>query len=127
MSRRAEPSTVLVVDDDADLRELTATYLQAHGYRTRTAANGFEALAVLKRDRPSALVVDLQMPLMNGAQLHRRLQRQPSRARIPFILISGAINAIEIGRALGVTAVLPKPFDLTGLLAALARCCPQPG
>jgi CheY-like chemotaxis protein len=126
MSRRTEPSTVLVVDDDADLRELTATYLQAHGYRTRTAANGFEALTVLKRDTPSALVVDLQMPLMNGAQLRRQLQKRPDRARIPFILISGAINAIEIGRALGVTAVLTKPFELAGLLSALASCCPQP-
>jgi CheY-like chemotaxis protein len=124
---RTERSTVLVVDDDADLRELTATYLQAHGYRTRTAANGFEALAVLKRDRPSALVVDLQMPLMNGAQLHRRLQRQPGRAGIPFILVSGATNAEEVGRSLGVTAVLLKPVNPAGLLTALAKCCPKHG
>ena len=66
------------------------------------------------------------MPLMNGAQLRRQLQKQPDRASIPFILISGAINAIEVGRALGVTAVLTKPFELAGLLSALARCCSQP-
>jgi CheY-like chemotaxis protein len=121
---RLKRSTVLVVDDDADLREMTATYLQAHGYRTRTAANGLEALAVVKRDRPSALVVDLQMPLMNGVQLRRQLQRQPDGAAIPFILISGATNAEEVGRALGVTAVLAKPFEQSGLLMALAMCCP---
>jgi CheY-like chemotaxis protein len=125
--RRTRRSTILVVDDDADMRELTATYLQAHGYRTRTAANGVEALAVLKRDRPSVLVVDLQMPLMNGVQLHRRLKRQRGRAGIPFILISGASNAEEVGRALGVTAVLPKPLNPTRLLTALAGCCPNNG
>jgi CheY-like chemotaxis protein len=126
MSRK-EGSTVLVVDDDADIREMMALYLHAHGYRTRTAANGFEALAVLKHDRPSAIVVDLQMPVMNGAQLHRQLQQQPDSAAIPFILLSGAIDADDIGRALGVTAVLPKPLDPMGLLTALARYCPKHG
>jgi CheY-like chemotaxis protein len=80
---RLKRSTVLVVDDDADLREMTATYLQAHGYRTRTAANGLEALAVVKRDRPSALVVDLQMPLMNGAQLAVSCNGSPTVPRFP--------------------------------------------
>lgn len=124
---RAARSTVLVVDDDADMREMTATYLQSYGYRIRTAANGVEALAVLKRDRPSALIVDLQMPVMDGAQLHHQMQRQPGRANIPFILVSAAANAEEVGRALGATAVLIKPFDPPGLLTALATCCPQHG
>jgi two-component system, NtrC family, response regulator GlrR len=119
-----ERSTVLVVDDDAGMLEMMAIYLHAHGYRIRTAANGLEALADMKRNRPSALVVDLQMPLMNGAQLYDQLQRQPDGAAIPFILISGASNAVEVGRALGVTAVLAKPFDLFGLLTTLSAYCP---
>jgi CheY-like chemotaxis protein len=125
--RRTGRSTVLVVDDDADVRQMTAAYLKLHGYRIRTAANGVEALAVLKRHRPSALLVDLQMPLMDGVQLHHQLQRQPGRADIPFILVSGAANAAEVGRALGATAVLTKPYDPPGLLTALATCCPQHG
>lgn len=121
---RTSRSTVLVVDDDAGMREMMAIYLHARGYRIRTAANGLEALAAMKRNKPSALVVDLQMPLMNGAQLHEQLQRQPDCAAIPFILISGAGNVEEVGRALGVTAVLAKPFDLFGLLTTLSACCP---
>ena len=111
--------TVLVVDDDADAREATLELLEAAGFRVMTARNGFDALQILWAGLiPSAILVDLNMPTMDGEALCRELDAQPAYAAIPRIVISGSDGAARAANcnALG---FVPKPLnerDLIGLL-----------
>lgn len=83
-----EPATVLVVDDEADIRWLLRFALESAGYRVVEAAHGQEALDSV-RDQPPALVVsDLMMPVMDGNELSRRLRAQPGGAELPILVLS---------------------------------------
>ncbi len=117
--------TILVVDDDPDTRELMAAWLDAEGYCVRTATNGKEALQVLQREVPCAMLVDLMMPVMDGAEFRRRVQAMPGISSVPFILVSAAYNAEWVARDLDID-VVSKPFDADQLLALVAtRCHPH--
>ena len=119
----ASPS-VLVVEDDADLREGVIALLEAEGLTAAGAPDGEEALRLL-RDRlvPSAIVLDLTMPRMDGWRFRVRQTRDPRLATIPVIVVSGHWNAAEAGRVLGATAVVRKPPDVDKLLAAINQVC----
>jgi CheY-like chemotaxis protein len=119
----ARPPTILLVEDDPGTRDMMETCLSASGYRVRTASNGSQALAVLQREIPCAMVVDLMMPVMDGAELRRHQQGMPAVSSVPFILVSAAQNAERIARDLGIADVVPKPFDAERLLAILAAHC----
>jgi CheY-like chemotaxis protein len=115
--------TVLVVDDDLDFRDLMATWLRNEGFEVQLAANGKEALAWLKSAVPCAMIVDLNMPVMDGADLRRHQQAIGPIADVPFILMTSSRDSETVGRALGVTTVIPKPFDSIRLLAVLNSAC----
>jgi CheY-like chemotaxis protein len=117
------PRTVLVVDDDPSTRALMMTWLEIEGYDVRTASNGSEALALLRREAPSLMIVDLDMPVMDGAELRRQQLLLPAVCAIPFILVSGARNAARIARALGIADVLTKPFGADRLLRIVSLLC----
>jgi DNA-binding response OmpR family regulator len=119
----ASHGTILVVEDDPALRELMALWLRTEGFKVRVAGNGQEALASMRVEVPCALVVDLNMPVMDGAEFRRRQQRIDRLADVPFFLVSAAEDSDRIGRALDVTEVIPKPFDSTRLLAAINAHC----
>ena len=122
----ARSPTILLVEDDPGTRDLMETCLRASGYRVRTASNGSQALAVLQTETPCAMVVDLMMPVMDGAELRRHQQAIPAVSSVPFILVSAAPNADRIARELGIADVMPKPFDAERLLAILAARCHRP-
>jgi CheY-like chemotaxis protein len=115
--------TILVVDDDPDTRELMTTCLVTAGYAVHAASNGCEALGILETELPSAMVVDLNMPMMDGAELRRHQQDSPATSSVPFILVSGALNAERIARDLGIVDVVMKPVDTARLLAIIASHC----
>ena len=123
MTRRP---TILLVEDDPATRDMMETWLKASGYRVRTASNGRQALAVLQNEVPCAMVVDLMMPVMGGAELRRHVQGMPAVSSVPFILLSAAQNAERIARELDIADVMPKPFDPERLQAILAAHCPLP-
>jgi CheY-like chemotaxis protein len=79
---------VLVVDDDADVRSLLQQELVAAGYRVRTASGGLQALELLKRERPSALLLDLMMPPPDGFEVLYRLRQDPALRELPVIVIT---------------------------------------
>ncbi len=116
--------TILVVEDDPDTRELMTTWLDAEGYRVCTANNGREALKVLQREIPCAMLVDLMMPVMDGAELRRRVQTMPAVSSVPFIMVSAGGNAARMARELDID-VLSKPFDPDQLLELVATHCHQ--
>jgi two-component system, chemotaxis family, chemotaxis protein CheY len=109
---------VLIVDDDAAIREAVAELLTLEGYRTAMAANGAEALSVLAGGaRPALILLDLMMPVMDGFQFRSRQQQDPKLADIPVIVFSAGRAAGAIDAA----AQLPKPVDLDHLLATVAE------
>jgi CheY-like chemotaxis protein len=120
---RLDSRLIFVIDDDETTRALTATFLRLEGYRVRTAGNGREALALLVEEIPCALVVDLRMPVMDGAELRRRQRSLAPAADVPFVVISGMPGAEDAAAALGATAFLAKPFDNDDLKIVLERVC----
>ncbi len=113
---------VLIVEDDADLREMMAQLLALEGYVATTVANGLEALEYLERgDKPDVILLDLMMPVMDGWEFRRQQQAVPTLANVPVIILS----AIDQRRAAEVDAVafLKKPLDFDRLLELVRRFC----
>jgi CheY-like chemotaxis protein len=116
---------ILLVEDDAAIRETVSECLISEGYRVDAAEHGADALARLAGgERPSLLLLDLIMPVMNGAELVERVRAEPRLAGVPMVLMTAAIAAP--GASLpAVDATLVKPFDLDDLLAAVERLAPR--
>lgn len=106
------PHSVLVVDDDADVRSTVAEYLAGHGFHVAEAADGLEALASVKRSRPRTVVLDLAMPRLGGLETLRYIRAfDPT---IAVVIITGSTDP-EVHRqlqGLGRVTVLPKPLAL---------------
>jgi two-component system chemotaxis response regulator CheY len=109
---------VLVVDDDASIRELLSTALEDDGYEVVPARNGEDALSVCERWRPDVIVLDLMMPVMDGWTFAKRLRE---RDTIPIVVLSAANDLERHARTVGATDVVGKPFDLDQLLPKVAR------
>jgi len=109
---------VLVVDDDASIRELLSTVLEDDGYEVVPAANGEDALAVCARWRPDVIVLDLMMPVMDGWTFAKRLRE---RDDIPIVVLSAANDLERHAKSVGAIEVIGKPFDLDQLIPKVAR------
>jgi CheY-like chemotaxis protein len=117
---------ILVVDDDQESRELLCEVLEANGYAPCAVADGLAAREVLSRDDEYRIVIaDLQMPHETGLELLRKLRQQNSKHEI--ILMSSFMSGPEkkAAKALGVHALLDKPFQLTELLQTVADLAAQ--
>jgi len=113
---------VLIVEDDADLRDMMAQLLNLEGFNAATVANGREALEYLQEsDRPDVILLDLMMPVMDGWEFRRRQQADPSVCGVPVIVLS----ALDPTRAADVNAnaFLKKPLDFDRLLALVRSYC----
>ncbi len=124
-SRATAHCPILIVEDDADLREMMAQLLTLEGYRAETVANGRDALDYLHRgDRPDLILLDLMMPIMDGWEFRRRQREDPALADVPVVVLS----ALDQTRAadLGGTAFLKKPLDFDRLLDLVRQYCRDP-
>jgi CheY-like chemotaxis protein len=113
-----------VVDDDAAIRKMIIAALKREGdYQLLEAANGREALDLMRGHHPDVVVLDLMMPVLSGWDVLHERQGDPTLRAIPVILIS-ANRDPEIASAVdkGICAFLPKPFDI-GALGALVKSC----
>ncbi len=114
--------SILVVDDDEDMRTMLCVVLSAEGYRAVGASDGVEALERLRSDGTPALIfLDLMMPRMNGEDLIHAMTRDPSLARIPIAIVSGQLTAHTLAQTPLVIARLLKPVELDELLAVAHR------
>ena len=104
---------VLVVDDDALNRRLLAKNLEHDGHRTTAVENGFAALAALESDPPDVVLLDVEMPGLDGIEVLERMKADAGTRHIPVIMISGVEDAESIVRCIeaGAEDFLPKPFD----------------
>ena len=103
---------ILVVEDDASLREIIAEALDEDGYAVASAANGATALEMARRSPPDLAIVDLMMPHMGGEQFCSALREVEGLASLPIIVVSAARTTTEVGSRVGAIAALRKPFDL---------------
>jgi two-component system response regulator AtoC len=119
------PATVLVADDDRTIRRNLARLLESEGYRPLEAADGAEALALIRSDAPDAVLLDLKMPGRDGLEVLAELG--PALADLPVIVVTafgGSAPAIEAMRR-GAYDYLTKPFDLDEVLLTLKRALRQ--
>ncbi|MFI6502126.1 two-component system response regulator CseB [Nonomuraea typhae] len=110
---------VLLVEDDAVIREATQLALERHGLAVRTAADGLAGLAAVETRLPDVAVLDVMLPHLDGVSLTRRIRES---AGIPIIMISARTDAIDVINALeaGADDYITKPFEL-GVLHARIR------
>jgi len=114
-------TSILVVDDEAEIRECMKLILEAEGFQVLTAADGALALTVLRSHTVDLIVSDIQMPGMNGYQFYERVRKQPEWAATPFLFLTVRTmdSDVRYGKELGVDDYLPKPFEPEDLLAAV--------
>ena len=113
---------VLVVDDEASIRDVVAAWLGDEGFAVSTASNGAEALRVLRDVRPDAIVLDLMMPVMDGWAFAEACHQLTAPAGIPILVVSAAYGLSQTAerlRQFGVRACLAKPFNLDVLTATV--------
>jgi CheY-like chemotaxis protein len=114
--------TILIVEDDPDLRLVHSEILSHEGYAVRTAADGVEALELVENEGPPAMILlDLRMPRMNGWDLARRLRQQPRWRDIPLIVVAAHYRIAEEAAAIGAQAWLHKPVSIDLLLSVVGR------
>ncbi len=101
---------ILVVDDDANIRELLRQELSEAGYQVATAANGRDAVSAVRQDRPDLVVLDVMMPEMNGFDVAAVLKNDPQTMDIPIVILS-IVQDRDRGFRLGVDRYLTKPID----------------
>jgi CheY-like chemotaxis protein len=115
---------VLVVEDDRDVAMTINDVVEERGYRAICVGNGREALSALEAERPALMLVDLFMPVMNGAEFLKVVKQTPKLASIPRVIMTAA-NDPMIGIKEDVT-VLYKPVDFEALNGLLLRYCEPP-
>lgn len=120
-------ATILVVDDDSDLREYLMDELSAVASNVVSAANGQKALDIVKSQKIDVVVSDVMMPVMDGFELTDKIKRDPNLCDTPVILLTARVEAKsrEHGLSLGADSYLPKPFDKDLLIKAINNILAQ--
>jgi CheY-like chemotaxis protein len=121
------PCKILVVDDNADHRDLIVIMLEAEGYVVFTAKDGSEGLEQIKTSHPDLIICDVMMPGVDGIQMVKALRQMPEHNSIPTLMITAhgdvRTNAIQAGA----NQTLGKPFDLEELINVVREMLPSHG
>jgi CheY-like chemotaxis protein len=122
--------SILVIDDDAQIRELVATTLGQVGAEVRLAGSGRDGLELARTQPPELVLLDLSMPEMDGWHVLRELRARPETARIPVVLLTSAndVASYEKSRQHAVAAFISKPFrlaELTGFCRHVLETQPE--
>ena len=120
---RSSRLSVLVVDDDPDVRDLLETTLKVHGYEVRCVADGVSGLADYRARRPDLVLLDVVMPGLSGLQVLRRIRASEVHEQVPVVLLTARALPSEVAAGLeaGADAYITKPFGLQTLVDELAR------
>jgi chemosensory pili system protein ChpA (sensor histidine kinase/response regulator) len=110
--------TAMVVDDSITVRKVTARLLERHNIQVITAKDGVDAISILQEHQPDVVLLDIEMPRMDGFELTRHMRNSPDWSDIPIIMISSRVGEKHRKRAfeLGVKNCLGKPFQEEELL-----------
>lgn len=112
-------ASVLVVEDEPDIRDLVAFHLEREGFQVRTARGGAEGLTRVKTAAPDLIILDLMLPELDGLEVCRRLRRDPVTASIPVIMLTAKADEVDrvVGLELGADDYVAKPFSPKELVA----------
>jgi two-component system cell cycle response regulator DivK len=118
---------ILVVEDQEDNRQIVRDLLTTTDYQVMEAENGEEALAAVAKQRPDLILMDIQLPVMDGYEATRRLKADPGLSAIPIIAVTSyALSGDEEkARAAGCDDFVPKPFSPRELLAKIRKYLPS--
>lgn len=116
--------TLLIIEDNLEIRENTAELLELGGFKVLCAINGKEGIAMAITTIPDVILCDIAMPEVDGYQVIRELKANPTTASIPFIYITakGEKNEIKVAMDMGAQGYIRKPFDLKDLMQEVNRC-----
>jgi CheY-like chemotaxis protein len=125
VNQNASGRNILVVDDDAALRNTLVEILEEEGYRATAASNGMEALEVLRTSEapPAVILLDMMMPVMDGWTFRAEQQRDPRLSEIPVVIFSAQGNVKEMASQVSASAYLRKPLLLKELLDMIDKFC----
>jgi len=123
LRKKAAKTRILVVDDESDLVSTIQTRLQSCNCEVIIAANGREGLTKALEETPDLILLDTNMPVMNGYEMLEHLKEHPKLKQIPIIMVTVMCEPQDIAMALDYGAVdyVTKPFDSTELMAKIAN------
>jgi chemosensory pili system protein ChpA (sensor histidine kinase/response regulator) len=115
----------LVVDDSLTARTAAARAARSAGFDVRTAPDGLDAMALVDKERPDLVLVDMEMPRMNGLELTARLRSRPQTRGVPIVMITSRSSPLhrEQAQSAGVDAYLVKPFKEAALIEQITHLC----
>ena len=110
--------TILIIEDDSNIRELLRLYLEQEGYKIETAQDGLEGLRVFKRIHPDLILLDLMMPVMDGTQVIKEVR---AVSKVPVIMLTAKGDTFDkvAGLDLGADDYVTKPFETRELIARI--------
>jgi DNA-binding response OmpR family regulator len=114
--------SVLVVEDDPELRTLYRTTLALAGYAVTAVEDGVEALRRIELDAPALIVLDITLPRLDGRDVHREITSSAATAATPIVVVTGDTERLDRSEF---PCVLQKPVDLDDLVAIVERCLRQ--
>ena len=117
MSSASHARTILVVDDFDDTRLLLRTWLERRGFRVIEAENGIEAVDTAKRESPDLIIMDMEMPQLDGLSATRRIRQQEKMSEVPIVAVSayGADQFRELALEAGCDEYVSTPFEPVAL------------
>ena len=120
------PKSILVVDDEPVVLEISKRKLEGHGYEVRTAGSGSEALLRLKSKIPDLILLDVQMPQMNGYTFIMEKNKIPKYAHIPVVVLTAYNDMEPLFKRHGIKAYLLKPLKLQDVIDKVVEIVGQP-
>jgi chemosensory pili system protein ChpA (sensor histidine kinase/response regulator) len=122
-ARGDERPLALVVDDSITVRRVTQRLLERHGLRVATAKDGVDAIAAMQEQIPDVLVLDIEMPRMDGYEVVSYVRNDDRLAHVPIVMVTSRVGQKHRahGLALGVNEYLGKPYQEKDLLSAIER------
>ena len=126
--RYVHPPCVLIVEDDDDVREFMQLLVSSAGYDTMTARDGQDALVKMRQRRPCMVLLDLQMPRMDGWEFRARQMQDMTLSDVPVVCVTAFFDPVQVTRQLGLRCI-SKPTDFPTIINALETTCgaPPPG
>jgi CheY-like chemotaxis protein len=115
---------VLIIEDDADIRENTTEMLELSGFEVAIAVNGKEGLAAIMQMKPDLVLCDIRMPELDGYTVYKRFKGIKETQHIPFIFFSASVEKkdVELALAMGIDGYIRKPFEMEELIGTINDC-----
>ena len=122
-NKKARPAKILVVDDEPDCLSIIQCRLEWSKYEVITATNGAEGLQIAENEKPDMILLDNNMPIMNGLEMLERMRKNPVLRETPVIMVTALCESHDIAAAsaYGIADYVTKPVDFTSLLEKISN------